>query len=84
MKWIRLIKAEEIKYPKNREELISEYNGIFEYNGVTIEISNLYDKEKGDFSRGFGKSYAVSSGGEFKVFKDFDAAMKYFRTLIRS
>lgn len=72
-------KNEPIKedYPKNREELINKYNGVFKKNGITLEISNLYNKKEDNFSSGFGKSYNV----EGKVFNKFEKALEYMKKL---
>lgn len=66
-----------IQYPKDREELINKYNGIFEFGDNTLEISNLYNKEKDNYSGGFGKSYNVNG----RVFNKFENAIKYMKKL---
>lgn len=64
-------------YPKDREELINEYKGVFKKNGITLEISNLYNKKEDNFSGGFGKSYNV----EGKVFNRFEKAIEYMKKI---
>lgn len=66
-----------IQYPKNREELINKYNGVFEIDDNILEISNLYNKEKDNYSGGFGKSYNVNG----RVFNKFENAIKYMKKL---
>ena len=66
-----------IQYPKDREELINKYNGIFEFGDNSLEISNLYNKEKDNYSGGFGKSYNVNG----RVFNKFENAIKYMKKL---
>lgn len=71
------IKESKEDYPKNREELINKYKGVFKKNGITLEISNLYNKKEDNFSGGFGKSYNV----EGKVFNKFEKAIEYMKKL---